>query len=148
MANADFTATILVDQTPAVVFEAVNQPQNWWSGEIQGNTTKLNDEFTYRYKEFHYSKQRIIEIIPNKKVVWLVTESSINFVEDPNEWTGTKIIFEITELENKTLLRLTHQGLVPDIACFDSCSNGWSQLISKSLLHLITTGESKQLVLA
>ena len=148
MTTSDFTTTILVDQTPAEVFAAINHPKNWWSGEISGSAEKLNDEFTYRYKDFHFSKQRIVEMIPDKKVVWLVTESLINYVEDKNEWTGTKMSFDITEQDNKTLLRFSHIGLVPQIECFDSCSNSWSQLIRQSLFSLITTGEGQRLVLA
>lgn len=77
MTTADFSTTILVDQTPKEVYDAINNPRAWWSGEIEGNTDKLNDEFTYRYKDLHLSKQRIVEMIPGKKVVWLVTESQL-----------------------------------------------------------------------
>jgi hypothetical protein len=148
MKTSDFTISILVDKTQKEVFDAVNNPQNWWPGEIVGRSEKINDEFTYRYKEFHFSKQRIIEMIPDKKVIWLVTESQINYTEDINEWTGTKIIFEISEEGNKTRLNFTHQGLVPEIECFDSCSNSWSQIIQQSLYSLITTGQGQQLTLA
>jgi hypothetical protein len=148
MKRQDFTTTIVVQQSPEQVFNAVNNPQNWWSGEINGNTTSLNDEFVYRYKDFHRSKQKIVEMIPGRKVVWLVTESEINYVEDKREWTGTKISFEISAQGDKTTLRFTHLGLDPDIECFDSCSNSWSQLIEQSLFHLITTGKGEKLVLA
>ena len=144
----DFTTTILVDQTPKEVFDAVNHPENWWSGEIKGSTEKLNDEFTYRYKEFHFSKQRIVDMIPGQKVVWLVTESQINYAEDKSEWTDTTISFEISEEGKKTRLRFSHLGLVPGIECFESCSNSWSRLIQQSLFSLITTGERQQLLLA
>src|ERR1700754_1809758 len=117
MTKQDFTTTIALDQTPTQVFNAINNPGAWWSGEITGNTTKLNDEFTYRYKDLHLSKQKIIESIPGKKVVWLVTESQINYAEDKTEWTNTKISFDITEIDNKTQLRFTHLGLNPDIEC-------------------------------
>ncbi|MEO6150956.1 MAG: SRPBCC domain-containing protein [Mucilaginibacter sp.] len=147
MKTTDFTTTILVDQSPKEVFDAVNNPQQWWPGEIKGSSAKLNNEFTYSYKEFHFSKQRIVEMVPDKKVVWLVTESSINFVEDKQEWTGTKIVFEIAEQDNKTLLRFSHIGLVPEIECFNDCSNAWSQIIRQSLFSLITTGEGEQIVL-
>jgi len=148
MKKQDFTTAIVVDQTPKQVFNAINNPQNWWSGDIEGNTSKLNDQFTYRYKELHFSKQRIVEMIPDRKVVWLVTESIINYAEDKREWTGTKIIFEILQQDNKTQLSFTHLGLDPQIECFDSCSNSWSQLIQQSLFSLITTGKGEKLVLA
>ena len=147
MKKQDFTTTLVVEQTPGQVFTAVNNPQAWWSGEIEGNTNKLNDEFIYRYKDLHSSKQRIVEMIPDQKVEWLVTESTINYAEDKKEWTGTKIIFEISEKDNKTQLRFTHMGLDPDIECFDSCSNSWSQLIQQGLFSLITTGKGKEILL-
>ena len=93
------------------------------------------------------SKQKVVEMIPNQKVEWLVTESTINYVDDKKEWTGTKISFEISEKANKTQLRFTHKGLNSEVECFDSCSNSWSEIIQESLFMLITTGEGKQLFL-
>jgi len=143
MEQQDFTTSILVDQTPMEAFDAINNVRAWWPGEIEGNTTKLNDEFIYRYKKIHYSKQKLVEVIPGKKVVWLVTDSSLNFVENKTEWTGTKIIFEISEKTNKTQIRFTHQGLIPQYECFESCSNAWSDIIRNGLRNLITIGKGK-----
>lgn len=141
MATSNFTTTILVDQTPKEVFTAVNNVLGWWQGEIEGSTDKLNDEFIYRMEEFHFSKQKLVEVIPDKKVVWLVTESKLNFIKNKSEWTGTKISFEISKEGNKTQLRFTHLGLVPEIECYGGCSGAWKQLIERSLFSLITTGK-------
>jgi len=143
LGTSDFTTTFFVNQTPADVFKAVNNVRGWWQGEIEGSTDKLDDEFTYRMKDVHFSKQRIIEMVPDKKVVWLVTDSKLNFINNKSEWAGTKISFEISEINNKTQLRFTHIGLVPQIECYGSCSNAWSRLIQESLFSLITTGEGK-----
>ncbi len=148
MKTTDFSITLLVDQPAKEVFDAINNPAAWWSGKIEGHSSKINDEFIYSYEAFHMSRQRVIEMIPSKKVVWLVVESQINYVEDKNEWTGTKMIFEITEHESNSQLRFTHQGLVPEVACFDSCSNSWSRLIREALFTLISTGKSREIVLA
>ncbi|HVW60243.1 MAG TPA: SRPBCC domain-containing protein [Puia sp.] len=141
MDNKDFTTTILVDQTPGEVFDAITNVREWWPGEINGDTKKLNDEFTYQYKEFHYSKQKLIEVVPDKRVVWLVTDSQLNFIEDKDEWTGSKISFEISKKNDKTQVRFTHHGLVPQQECFDSCSNAWTDIINVSLRSLIDTGK-------
>ncbi|HUR12285.1 MAG TPA: hypothetical protein VM012_12995, partial [Flavitalea sp.] len=91
----DFTTSILVDKSPREVFDAVNNVRGWWQGEIKGNTEKLHDEFTYQMKTFHFSKQKIVESIPGKKVVWQVTESNLSFISKTDEWTGTTIQFDL-----------------------------------------------------
>ncbi len=67
MNSQNFTATFTVDQTPEEAFAAINNVRGWWSGQIEGNTDKLGAEFTYRYKDVHYSKQKITEFVPGKK---------------------------------------------------------------------------------
>jgi hypothetical protein len=141
MNTSNFSTTILVDNSTKEVFDAINNVRGWWQGEIEGSTDKLNDEFNYRMEEIHFSKQKVVELIPNEKVVWLVTDSKLNFTNNKSEWTGTKIIFEISEVNNKTQIRFTHLGLVPKFECFGDCSNAWSELIQKSLFSLITTGK-------
>ena len=138
-----FTATFTVDQTPEEVFAAINNVRGWWSGDIEGSTDELGDEWTYRYKDIHYSKQKITELVPGKRVAWHVLDGYLNFVEDKEEWTGTDITFDITKEGDKTSVRFTHLGLVPGFECFDNCSNAWGFYINNSLRSLITIGEGQ-----
>lgn len=144
MSEANFTTILVIDAPAAAVFHAINQPQTWWQGDIEGSTDKLNDVFTYRMQYIHYSKQEVRELKPNTKVVWLVTESHLNFTLNPSEWTGTTIIFDVTESNGRTTLTFTHVGLLPKMECYGACSDGWEQLIQQSLYSLITTGKGKK----
>jgi hypothetical protein len=141
MKNPDFTTTISVDQTPEEAFAAINNVRGWWSGEIEGETSKLGAKFMYRYEDVHRSQQKITEFIPDKKVVWQVVDSQLSFVKDQSEWTGTEIVFEISEKEGKTEVCFTHIGLVSKYECYDSCSNAWGMLVNSNLRKLIATGE-------
>ena len=145
MKNKNFTTTLIVDQTPEEVFNVVRNVRGWWSGyyseEFEGNTEKLNDEFSFRAGGgAHYSRQKLIEVIPDKKVVWLVTDSKLDFLEKKDEWTGTKVVFDISTKANKTQLVFTHDGLMPEIECYNSCAPAWSQYLHNKLLPLIKSG--------
>jgi hypothetical protein len=141
MSKSDFTNTLLVDNSPVEVFNAINNVRGWWSKEIEGSTDKLNEEFSYHYKDVHHCKIKIIEIIPDKKIVWLVLDNHFNFTKDISEWRDTKITFDIAKKGNKTQLRFTHLGLVPQYECYDICSSAWTDYLDNSLSSLIATGK-------
>ena len=141
MATSNYTTIITVDRPINEVFATINNVRGWWQGEIEGSTDKLDDVFSYRMKDIHYSKQQIVEMIPNEKIVWLVIDSKLTFTSNKSEWTGTKIIFELFDMEHQTQVRFTNFGLVPEFECYGGCSNGWKMLIQESLVSLIETGK-------
>jgi hypothetical protein len=143
MNNQSFTTTFSVDQTPEVVFAAINNVRGWWSEEIEGSTDKLGEEFKYHFKDVHRCTMKITELVPNKKVVWLVLDNYFSFTKDKTEWKGTEVIFEISKKGDKTEINFTHLGLVPEYECYDVCSEGWGTYINGSLRNLITTGKGK-----
>jgi hypothetical protein len=137
----DYNITILVNESPKEVFNAITNVRGWWSENIEGGTEHLNDEFTYKYKDVHHCALKLIEVIPEQKVVWLVTDNYFNFIKDQNEWKGTKIIFEISKKDNQTQMHFTHEGLVPGYECYEICFDAWTNYIQNSLRNLITTGK-------
>ncbi|WP_018626366.1 SRPBCC family protein [Niabella aurantiaca] len=141
MQHNDFNTAIRVTETPGQVFNAINNVRGWWSEEIMGPTANLNDEFLYHYKDVHICKLKLTEVIPGKRVVWLVLDNSFNFVKDQSEWKGTRIIFDISEKNGQTELHFTHEGLVPQHECYNICRDAWTNYIRNSLYQLITTGK-------
>jgi hypothetical protein len=139
----DYTIAFSVDRSPEQVFDAINNVRGWWSGEIDGSTDTPGAEFTYRYKDVHFSTQKITEFVPGRKVVWHVVDSRINFVKDRTEWNGTDIVFEIARKDGGTELRFTHVGLVPAFECYGGCSGAWGFYVNDSLRSLITTGKGQ-----
>ena len=138
--QSNFQATIEVERSGREVFKAITvDVAKWWGfKDLKGSSTKLNDEFIIHHPGAHYSKQKVVEIIPDKKVVWLITESEMSWLEkDKHEWTNTKMIFEITVEGDKTLLHFTHEGLVPEKESYVRCSEGWNMVIKDWLYTLI-----------
>lgn len=143
MNNNDFTATFLVDKTPEEAFNAINNVRGWWTENLEGGSQKLNDEFTVRFGDVHMSKQKLVELTPGKKVVWLVTDSKLTFVEEQEEWINTTISFDIAKQGDQTQVTFTHHGLTPDVQCYNGCSRGWTYYFSGSLHNFIATGKGQ-----
>jgi len=138
----DFTCTIFTDKTPEDVFDTVRNVRLWWSGlyaeEFTGSSEKLDDEFSFRAGDgAHYSKQKLIEIIPNQRLVWRVEESALTFLHDTSEWTGTTIAFDIHENSGKTQITFTHSGLTPEMECYTSCAPAWTAYLQEKLTPLL-----------
>lgn len=137
MTRHDFMATISVDQTPEEAYSAVLNVGGWWTGSNEGKCDQFGDEFIHRDGEAHYCKLRVTELVPGRKVTWLVLDNRFSFVAGQDEWKGTQITFEITTFGAKTQVRFAHLGLVSEFECFDVCSNAWSSLINGSLRALM-----------
>lgn len=109
--QANYTVSIMVAKSRAEVFNHIlNDVPEFWPEEFEGKSNQLNDEFVFKSGDSHYSKNRVIELDPGKKVVWLVTESIRK--TDAFEWTGTKMIFELISEGNNTLLMFTYDGFI------------------------------------
>ena len=132
--SKSFSYSFTSSKSPAAVFELLLDIDKWWSGifseTIKGESHKINDEFSFNAGGgAHYSKQKLIELIPDKKIVWLVTDSNLSFLSETSEWTNTMICFNISKEGNKTKVTFTHDGLIPQIECYDACSGAWSQYL-------------------
>jgi hypothetical protein len=144
MKNQSYTTTIEVALTPGDVFTHINDVSKWWPEEFEGKSARLNDEFTFRSGDMHYSKQKIVEFVPNKKVVWLTTESTRK--TDNYEWTGAKYNFELTPDGNITVLNFTYVGPVPENE-YDRLVQLCDMVIKEKLYHFITEGGGKSNIL-
>jgi hypothetical protein len=138
MENQDFTTTILVDQSPEEAYNTILNVRAWWSGlygeSFEGSSEKHGDEFSFHAGGgAHFTRQRLVELLPHKKLVWLVTEANLSFVDKSDEWNGTKLMFEIFPETNKTRIVFTHKGLVPGFQCYDACAPAWTRYVQERL---------------
>lgn len=139
----NFEYTFESSKSKAEIFKLLLAVDKWWSGlfneTIAGESTGIHDEFTFNAGGgAHYSRQKLVELIPDTRIVWQVTESNLSFLKETSEWTGTKISFDISsEGGGTTKVIFTHAGLVPHFECYTSCSDAWTQYLKnlKEKLH-------------
>lgn len=145
MTLESYTTTINVARPTMDVFNAINQVTKWWSEDFEGSCAQVNDVFIINHAGLHYSKQKVIEFIPATKIVWLVTESKLDWLKkNKDEWTGTRMIFEIIGDGKEASLAFRHEGLGPDKACYETCKKGWDIVIDRWLRHFILFGQPSE----
>ena len=142
MENQDFSTTVVVKQSPAEVFKTLLNVRAWWSGlydeSFEGSSDQVGDEFSFRAGGgAHYSKQKLVELVPGKQVKWLVTEANLNFVDNTDEWKGTTIEFDLAEKDDGTEITFTHHGLVPQFECYDDCAPAWQLYVHQQLVNAL-----------
>jgi hypothetical protein len=86
---------------------------------------------------------RVNEITPDSRIEWVVLENEFTFVADQSEWVGDRIVFELTDLGGSTQLTFTQHGLVPELECYDVCSNAWAFFVRDSLRTLAEGGAAQ-----
>ena len=143
MQNENYSTVIETAKTSNEVYSAINNVQQWWTENFEGVSKKLNDEFTVTFGET-FIKLKVVELVNNYKVVWLVTDCYKHFLENKKEWVDTKICFDIVNEGNeKTKLIFTHFGLVNPLECYEICCDAWNGYLQGSLKSLINTGIGK-----
>lgn len=91
------------------------------------NLARMRAQRKTRYR-VHRCTLRVTELVPGRKVAWLVLDNHFNFIEDQAEWKDTRVVFEISDKDGGAEIQFTHLGLVPRYECYDVCSNAWSVL--------------------
>jgi len=138
---ANYSVAIEVAKPIKNVFNAITHDvAKWWPEDFEGESAKLNDEFVFKSGDSHYSKNKVVEFVPNAKVVWLVTDSIRK--TDNFDWTGTKFIFELSPKGGNTLLNFTYDGFILENE-YDRLAAICDLVIKEMLYNFITDGKVK-----
>ncbi|MFI5153611.1 MAG: SRPBCC domain-containing protein [Chitinophagales bacterium] len=142
MKQKDYQSSFAVKVPSGEAFQGIANVAGWWTENIEGHTSNLNDEFTVRFGDT-FVNFKVTESKPGKRMIWLVTDCYLHWLKDKTEWTGTKVVWEISLGNQGTEITMTHVGLVPNIECFKSCKSGWDAYFKGSLFKLLTEKKGK-----
>lgn len=139
MKQQEFNCSITINISPKQALEKISHVSEWWVQNVEGKTKKVNDEFTVHFGTT-WKAFKIIEVVPDKKVVWLVTDCNLAWHTDLKEWKGTQIVWEVSSEKDSTKINFSHIGLA-SLDCGNQCMNAWGGYIKQSLFKLITEGK-------
>jgi hypothetical protein len=139
MKAQDYSAEIGASVSAREAFEKIGRVSEWWTKNVTGHSTRPGDTFTVRFGETFVDFE-VAELVLDKFVAWKVTDCNLHFVKNKKEWKGTGLLWEVLSGAEKTIVRLTHRGLVPGIECYGNCIEGWDFYFRDSLLKLLVQG--------
>jgi hypothetical protein len=137
--QTDYQATFLVHVNAKEAFDGICHVSAWWTKNFRGSAKKQGDIFSVHFGETSASYE-IVEMVPDKKILWLVTDCNLHWLKDKKEWKGTHILWEINPVKGETEIHMTHIGLRPGIECFEDCTIGWNHYVKESLFRLLNEG--------
>lgn len=141
MENNDFNCSFTASISASEAMKKINSVPEWWGVNFSGSTKQQNDQFVIKMGGDSFFDLTVEELIPGKKMVWLVTDCNMPWYSDKTEWAHTRLIFDLDEKDGVTELKFTHEGLTPDVECYADCEPGWTHWIKTSLLSYFTTGK-------
>jgi hypothetical protein len=140
MTATDYQCSFNAKVSPVEALDKIRRVSDWWTHAIEGKTQKLDDNFTVTFGETFVTLVIVAEI-PEKKLVWRVTDCNLHWIKDKKEWKGTEIVWEIAWDGEKSTVTMTHVGLAPEGECYQTCERGWNFYVGESLRNLIVEGE-------
>ncbi|MEP3277466.1 MAG: SRPBCC domain-containing protein [Stappiaceae bacterium] len=120
--------------------------RKWWTSDA-GMIEKVGDvaKFGFTGKMGFWSFKAIV-LEPNHVELECVEALHIHEgkpKEIETEWLGTRALWELKEAEGGTEIHFEHQGLTPDLLCYDICEAGWDMFFVDSLKAYLDTGTGK-----
>ncbi|MGZ3839569.1 MAG: SRPBCC family protein [Flavisolibacter sp.] len=136
-----FNSSISTSLSAIETTKKIGNVPEWWGITFSGSSEKENDKFIVKMGGDSFFDFTVTELIPGKRVVWLVTDCNMPWYSDKKEWANTKLIFDLTENNGVTDLNFIHEGLTPEVECYKDCAPGWTHWIQTSLYSYLTTGK-------
>ena len=141
MENNDFNSSLSAKISAGEAIKKISNVPAWWGITFTGSAEKQNDKFTVKMGGDSFFHFTVTELIPGKRVAWLVTDCNMPWYSDKKEWANTRLIFDLNENDAVTAVNFRHEGLTPKNECYMDCERGWTHWIQTSLFSYLTNGK-------
>ena len=137
----NYKTSIEINSPSEILFEGISKKLRDWWGNQDILIDKKGVEFIVSWGEPWY-KFEVVKYLKNHEMIWKCIDANqkidgLTGVE--KEWVGTEIHWIVKRLDkNRSLLEFEHKGLVPELICFNFCSDSWSHFLEDSLVKYLT----------
>ncbi|MEM8794287.1 MAG: SRPBCC domain-containing protein [Pseudomonadota bacterium] len=110
----------------------------WWTKTTKGKLEKVGDRVTARFPPgFGFWTFEAVTLEEGCRIEMICVDAHHKVDGQPEaieqEWLGTKIIWEFMDIGGKTEVLMTHDGLTPELNCWEICTDGWNHFFKHSL---------------
>ena len=143
MTGNSYTREIIVSSTPRAAYRALTSEfDKWWTPSSSSITT-VTDTVTFKFGPTYWT-MRVTKLLPDE-IIELECVDAHHFHEGLpasilKEWEGTKLKWEIQHQGENTKIIFVHEGLIPSLACYDICEEGWDHFFVNSLKNYLDDG--------
>jgi len=133
-----YTQTLHIQASPHALYQAVTTAagiKGWWNDDTVAN----NGDITVRFSEGDFQTLRLLHLAPDMNVVWewIAQHFPVEGTTQTDEWVGTRVSFAIqANPDGSSTLVFTHNGLTPQLACYDLCNAGWNYYLGSLKRYL------------
>jgi uncharacterized protein YndB with AHSA1/START domain len=120
---ADIRHTISIDSPRERVFPLIASGSGfarWWAADVI-------EDYSTRIVEVAFFNPVIVYRL--KPIPGSTTWTTEWMCQTGQEWTGTRLLFELTEANGRTQLRFTHADWKAETDHFVSCTKVWRELM-------------------
>ena len=120
--------------TPEKVYDTLTTIEGlagWWTTDTSGEAGTVGEVIRFRFPPGGFDME-VVQLDHGKRVAWKV-------VDGPEEWIDTTIAWELSQLDDFTLVSFTHEGWREAVPFMHHCSTKWATFLM-SLKSLVETG--------
>lgn len=146
MTQQSYTKSIDVQARPSAAFEAVTRGvAHWWTRPDQP-LTQIGDRAKFTFPPgVSYWTFELSHMERPTHAEWTCVDALHVHAGQPKEieteWLNTKVVWSITAQAGGSRIEMQHQGLSPDLLCYDICEAGWDMFFLGSLKQYLDTGQ-------
>lgn len=145
MNSENYQKSIIVEAQASEAYRALTSGYSQWWTQCDGEFSKLGDRITFRFPpQVSYWTFEAKKLVADQYVELECVEAHHIILEKPDasktEWLGTTLHFKIVTAGNQVKIHLTHEGLSPQLDCFEICEAGWDHFFLNSLKKYLNTG--------
>ena len=119
----DIKHSIQIGATPQAVHPLVASAQGfsrWWAADVTEDNASGNVDLGFFNRATVYGLHAV-QIAAPRQAHWIC--------QTGKEWSGTRLLFDLTEQSGQTFVRFTHADWKAETDYFVSCNTTWGELM-------------------